>query len=99
MPTSRELIDQAARMTEAERSSLRRAARINGAAASPLGLKFVAGARVLDLASGFQGTVREADRDSVGVGGVYRVELTDGRSVWRVDTELEPVRTAAGMPS
>lgn len=57
---------------------------------NPLGLRFRAGARVLDLATGRRGLVRSGYHDQQLRQETYHVALDDGRLVTRGRDELEP---------
>lgn len=62
---------------------------------NPLGLRFLAGARVLDLATGQRGVVETGHRISSEGDGVFHVRFADGSHRWRGAGELEPDPTPA----
>ena len=83
------LIDRLEQATRARRAT-------SGAASTPLssappvpGLRFQAGDKVLDLATGAKGTVLAGARDDASGRQAYSVELTTGHFVYRSVSELE----------
>lgn len=91
----RQLVDQLKTQTDTERQQLQDAAAARRAPLNPLGLRFVTGARVLDLATGQRGLVQRGMRWAPTNEGSYGVQLADGRMVTRSDHELEPDPTPA----
>jgi hypothetical protein len=85
-----ESIDRLQRMTEQERRTLGTAAAGVTSASNPLGLRFAAGARVIDLTTGQHGTVTRGARDEATGYERFSVRLADARLVFRTDRELEP---------
>jgi len=74
---------------------LRTNAAAPAAALNPLGLRFVSGARVLDLVSGQRGEVTYGERHARTGEELYSVALGDARNVFRRREELEPDPTTA----
>ena len=87
-----------------ERDKAESASRLADAAAAASsaqrlpGLRFVAGARVIDLGTGNLAIVQDGSRDP-GTGEVaYRIEFAPGRIGLRLESELEPAPQAkAGL--
>jgi len=85
----RAMIDQARQRTAEANKKLAEAGAAATSTANPLGLRFPAGARVLDLTTGQQGTVESGARDPRSGDVIVRVALADGRPVYRTERELE----------
>lgn len=84
----RTLLDNLGTVSESERQRLRAGSDAATSAAADNGLTFARGDRVVDLATGGAGVVREAQRAlSRGVE-IFAVELADGRLVHRGPGEL-----------
>lgn len=94
-PDLRRLVDDLKAHNDQERQRLTSAAAASSAPSNPLNLRFVAGARVLDLVTGKRGLVQRAGRDAATNAELYHVQLGDARVVFRGKDELEPDPTPA----
>lgn len=86
-------LERVGQLTAEERRQLGASVAAAAAPASPLGLRFGAGAPVRDLVSGQRAIVERGDRDPETKYERYRVRLADARQVYRSEKELE------GMPA
>lgn len=94
----RTLIDRLGKVSDARLAQLRGQA---SGALSPGGavaLKFKAGDRVVDLATGKRGEVQAAEPRAGAKGGLYAVRLEDGRGVFRGEDELALDQAVAPAP-
>lgn len=89
------LINRLGTMTAAERARLGQASAGLMSGRNLLGLRYGAGARVVDTQSGRAGVVLSGDREPITHYERYRVKLEDGREVTRSERELEADRTPA----
>ena len=100
MPTdnSRTLIDRLGKVSDETLRQLRESGGAASLAGSGVALKFRAGDRVLDLATGTRGAVVSAEPRAGSRTGLYTVDLANGLRVARYENELAPDQAVAPAP-
>lgn len=96
MPSDRirVLLDSLGPVSEATRRALSGPSSIGSSSLNPLGLRFLQGARVIDLLTGQAAVVQFGTRDVQTNGDVYRVQLADASVHYRTREQLEPASPA-----
>lgn len=95
---NRTLIDRLGKVSDGTLRQLRESAGAGSFAADRMAVKFKAGDRVVDLATGLKGTVLKVEHARAPLQSLYSITLVDGRVVFRDENELALDQAIAPAP-